>query len=169
MDVIDAIRFRRTTKKYRPEPVERALLEQILEAARWAPNHRMTEPWRFRVVGPQAFERLCAAAGDGAEKLRRAPTLVVTSYVPSPLPLHAREDEQAAACAVYATLLAAHALGVASYWRTPGLLRTAEGREAAGVPEGEQVLGLLHFGYPKKALGDPPKRRPLSHYVTFLD
>lgn len=169
MDVLDAIRTRRTVKSYRPEPVPRDVLERILEVARWAPNHRQTEPWRFRVLGPAAQSRLKVAAGGGAEKLERAPTLVVASFVPSVIPLHAHEDEQAAACAVYAVLLAARGEGLASYWRTPGVLRTDEGRAAIGIPENEEILGLLHFGEPDGDLPAPPDRGELDDYVTFLD
>lgn len=164
----DVIRGRRTTKEFGAEPVDPAVLRELLDAARWAPNHRMTQPWRFRVVGPHALERLMTAAGAGAEKLLRAPTLVVASYVPSPLPLHADEDMQAASCAVYAVLLAAHARGIASYWRTPGVLRTLEGRAAVGMPPGETVLGLLHFGTaPERP--DAPARAPVEAYTTWLD
>ena len=91
MDVIEAIRTRRTVKAFRPDPVPREQLERILGAARWAPNHRLTQPWRFRHVGPVALGRLMSASGD--EKLLRAPTLVVASYAPSPLPPHAVEDK----------------------------------------------------------------------------
>lgn len=170
MEVLDAIRTRRTVKRYRPEPVPRDVLERILEAARWAPCHRMTEPWRFRVLGAGALERLKQAAGpDAARKLLRAPTLVVASFVPSPLPLHAHEDEQAAACAVYAVLLAARDAGLASYWRTPGVLRSEEGRAAVGLDEGEQVLGLLHFGSADGELPEPPPRAAVEQYVSWLD
>ena len=169
MEVIDAIRTRRTVKSYRPEPVPRDVLERILEVARGAPNHRPTEPWRFRVLGAEAQSRLKVAAGGGAEKLERAPTLVVASFVPSVLPLHAHEDEQAAACAVYAVLLAARGEGLASYWRTPGVLRSDEGRVAVGIPEEERILGLLHFGEPEGELPEAPERGPLEHFVTFLD
>jgi nitroreductase len=169
MDALDAIRTRRTVKSYLPGPVDRDVLERILEVARWAPNHRQTQPWRFRVLGSNALTRLKQAAGAGADKLDRAPTLIVASYVPSVLPAHAAEDEQAAACAVYAVLLAAHAEGIASYWRTPGVLRTDEGRAAIGLPADERVLGLLHFGTADDELPEPPERGALDRYVTFLD
>ena len=65
MEVEEAIRTRRTHKAYRPEPVDREQLEEILDLARWAPNHNLTNPWRFRVIGPQALERLKEAAGPG--------------------------------------------------------------------------------------------------------
>ena len=53
MDVETAIRTRRTHKAYRPEPVARETLDELLELARWAPNHHLTNPWRFRVLGPR--------------------------------------------------------------------------------------------------------------------
>jgi len=161
---------RRTIKEFTNEPVPREQLERVLATARWAPNHRMTEPWRFRVLGPAAMAALKAAAGPAADKLERAKTLVAASYVPSPLPLHAAEDAYAAACAVYLTLLAAHDEGLGSYWRTPGVLRTVEGRAACGMPDGEISLGLLHFGWPAKvAAPEPPARKSADDYVTWLD
>ncbi|MBC7461653.1 MAG: nitroreductase family protein [Thermoleophilia bacterium] len=169
MDALEAIRQRRTVKTYLPEPVPREQLERVLDAAKWAPCHRMSEPWRFRVIGAVTLGRLVSVAGGGAGKLMRAPTLVVASYVPSPLPLHAAEDEQAAACAVYAVLLAAEAEGLASYWRTPGILRSAEGRAALQLPSEERTIGLLHFGTPRTAAPEAPARQGTDAYVTWLD
>ena len=101
MELDDAIRTRRTHKAYRPEPVERETLEELFELARWAPNHNLTNPWRFRVVGPQALARLKAAAGaEAAAKLDRAPTLVVASQVRSGDPVQDEEDLCAVAAAV---------------------------------------------------------------------
>lgn len=163
-----AIRARRTVKAYESDPVPQSVLAELFELARWAPNHRMTEPWRFRVLGPQAFEQLCEAAGGGAEKLRRAPTLVAVSCTLSPIPLHAEEDKQAAACAMYIVMLAAQARGIASYWRTPAILRVAEGRAACGIPDDEHVLGLLHLGQADEQ-PSPPARREAAAYTTWLD
>ena len=58
MELEQAIRTRRTHKAYAPEAVEPAILDELFELARWAPNHHLTNPWRFRVVGPRALERL---------------------------------------------------------------------------------------------------------------
>src|SRR6188768_3885545 len=58
MQVEDAIRTRRTHKAYTREPLDRETLDELLEITRWAPNHNLTNPWRFRVVGPEALERL---------------------------------------------------------------------------------------------------------------
>ena len=170
MDVEEAIRTRRTHKAYGPEPLPAAELDELLELARWAPNHHLTNPWRFRVLGPAARETLKAAAGplDGA-KLDRAPTLVAVSSVACPDdPVQQQEDEWATACAVYAVLLAAHARGYATYWRTPAVLREAAGRSALGIAEGETVLGLLHFGHPRQEQR-VPERAPAADVVVHLD
>src|SRR5881398_107709 len=114
MELEQAIRTRRTHKAYGPEPVDRATLEELLELATWAPNHNLTNPWRFRVLGPGALARLKEAAGpETAGKLDRAPTLLVVSALQSGDPVQDEEDAWATACAAYALLLAAHARGYA--------------------------------------------------------
>src|SRR3954453_11312501 len=121
MEVEHAIRTRRTHKAYTSEPVDRATLDELFELARWAPNHNLTNPWRFRVVGPRALEQLKHAAGrESAPKLDRAPTLVVASATQiGDDPVRDQEDMHAAAAAIYILLLAAHARGLAGYWGTP--------------------------------------------------
>ena len=168
MELEEAIRTRRTHKAYGPEPVDRETLQELLELARWAPNHHLTNPWRFRVLGPEALARLKQAAGpEAAGKLDRAPTLVVASATQSGDPVQDDEDLCAAAVATYVVLLGAHARGLAGYWRTPAVLRSAEGREAVGVEPGERVLGLLHLGEPRQQK-EPPERLPPDEFVTFL-
>jgi nitroreductase len=168
VELEEAIRTRRTHKAYGPEPVDRETLQELLELARWAPNHHLTNPWRFRVLGPEALARLKQAAGpEAAGKLDRAPTLVVASATQSGDPVQDDEDLCAAAVATYVVLLGAHARGLAGYWRTPAVLRSAEGREAVGVGAGERVLGLLHLGEPRQQK-EPPERLPPDEFVTFL-
>jgi nitroreductase len=169
MQVEEAIRTRRTHKAYTREPVDPATLDELFELARWAPNHNLTNPWRFRVVGPETLEQLKQAAGaESAPKLDRAPTLVVASATQiGDDPVRDREDLHAAAAAVYIVLLAAHARGLAGYWRTPEVLRTPEGREAVGVPPDEQILGLIYLGHPCQDKLPPP-RQPSGEYVTYL-
>jgi nitroreductase len=169
MDVETAIRTRRTHKAYRPEPVPREVVEDLLDLARWAPNHHLTNPWRFRVVGPGALERLKQAAGpESASKLDRAPTLVVCSCKLSGKPVQDEEDLHATAVAAYIVLLAAHARGLAGYWRTPDVLRTEEGRAAVGLRGDERFVSLLHIGQPIQEQR-PPEREPAEQVVTFLD
>jgi nitroreductase len=168
VEVEEAIRTRRTHKAYRPEPVDRETLEEILELARWAPNHNLTNPWRFRVIGPQALERLKEAAGpESAAKLDRAPTLVVCSCALTGDPVQDEEDLYASACAAYIVLLAGHARGLATYWRTPEVLRTPEGQAAVGIKEDERFVGLLHLGRPVQEQR-APERLPADQVSEFL-
>ncbi len=169
MDVEDAIRGRRTHKAFAAEPVPPELLGELLELARWVPNHNLTNPWRFRVVGPGALERLKQAAGpEAAAKLDRAPTLVATTVLRSPDPVQDEEDLCAAACATYAVLLAAHARGLAGYWRTPGVLRTDEGCAALEIPRAERFVALIHLGWPRQDR-EAPERAPAEEIVSYLD
>jgi nitroreductase len=186
VEVENAIRTRRTVKAFEPEPVERAILEDLLELARWAPNHHLTNPWRLRVVGPRALEALKRAAADlamatapdgasledlgrvAAAKLDRAPTLVVVSAKHSADPVQDEEDAHATACAAYNVLLGAHARGLAGYWRTPAVLRTEAGAKAVGLPGDERFVGMLYLGHPRQT-AEPTERAPAEDYATFLD
>jgi len=168
VELEEAIRSRRTHKAYGPEPVPHDVLDELLELARWAPNHDLTNPWRFRVVGPESLQKLKEAAGaESAPKLDRAPTLVVASAKQNGDPVQDEEDVAATAAAIYIVLLAAHARGLAGYWRTPAVLRTPEGRAAVGVPDDERVLALIHLGQPRQEKR-PPERAPSGDYVTYL-
>lgn len=169
MELEDAIRTRRTHKAYAPEPVERELLEELFELARWAPNHNLTNPWRFRVLGPKTLERLKEAAGpEGAAKLDRAPTLVCASVVQTGDPIQDEEDVCATAVATYIVLVAAHSRGLAGYWRTPEVLRTPEGRAAVGMGEDERFVGLIHLGRARQEK-EAPDRLAAGDFVTYLD
>jgi nitroreductase len=170
MELEEAIRTRRTHKAYVPEPVDRETLDELFELARWTPNHHLTNPWRFRVLGPRALERLKAAAEDpvAATKLDRTPTLVVVSAMQTGDPVADEEDMLATGVAAYVVLLAAHGRGLGGYWRTPPLLRTPAGRAAVQVPDDERVVGLLHLGHPRQ---EPrtPERAPVEDVATYLD
>jgi nitroreductase len=170
MELEEAIRTRRTHKAYVPEPLARETLDELFELARWAPNHHLTNPWRFRVVGPRALERLKEAVGDpvAAAKFDRTPTLVVVSSTQSGDPVGDEEDLLATGTAAYVVLLAAHGRGLGGYWRTPAILRTPAGRAAVGVPDDERVVGLLHLGQPRQ---EPrtPERAPVDDVAIYLD
>ena len=168
MELDEAIRGRRTHKAYGSQGVDPATVAELLELARWAPNHHLTEPWRFRVVGPEALAKLKRAAGpEAAGKLDRAPTLVSASAKLSGDPVQDEEDLLATGCAVYAVLLGAHARGLAGYWRTPGVLRTAGGAAAVGMDADERFVALVHLGPPRQEQR-PPARSAPDDYVTFL-
>ena len=172
MDVEKAIRTRRTHKAFGPSAVDRDTLAELFELASWAPNHHLTNPWRFRVLGPQTRERLMDLAEQekpgAAVKLRRAPTLVAVSANLSGDPAQDREDLLATAVAAYLVLLGAHARGLAGYWRTVSLLDDPRGREILEIPAEETPVGLLYLGEPVQEQR-VPERAPVSGLITFLD
>ena len=168
MELDELIRTRRTQKAYEPGPVDQGTLDELFELARWAPNHHLTNPWRFRVLGPAALEALKTAAGpESASKLDRAPTLVAASVMQTGDEVADDEDFAAAACASFIVLLGAHARGLDGYWRTPDVLRTPEGRAACGIADGERVLGLLHLGR-GRGTKPAPERAPIEDFRSFL-
>jgi len=111
---------------------------------------------------------LKAAAGpEDASKLDRAPTLVVVSCVLTGDPVQSEEDLHATACAAYIVLLASHSRGLATYWRTPEVLRTPEGQAAVGMSDDERFVGLIHLGAPVQEQR-PPERLPADQVIEFL-
>jgi nitroreductase len=169
MELRDAITTRRTHKAFGPDPVPHDVLDELFELARWAPNHHLTNPWRFRVLGPVSLHALKQAAGpEAAGKLDRAPTLVAVTSVRSDDPVADEEDLLASAVAAYIVLLGAHDRGLVGYWRTPEVLRRPEGLRALEIdPASERFVGLIHLGHARQSK-DPPDRAATTDVVIRL-
>ena len=162
VDVDSAIRGRRTHKQYGSEPVSEAVVRELVELARWAPNHKLTNPWRFRLLGPETRARIDELVAEAEViKLRRAPTLLLVTAVPSEDPVLAEEDVLATGAAAYAVLLAATERGLASYWRTPSCFRDPAVRSVLGLGDDEVIVALVHLGPP---VTEPPvkERAPVD-------
>jgi nitroreductase len=168
VEVVEAIRSRRTHKQYGDEPVPVETVRALVDLARSAPNHKLTNPWRFRLLGPETRAAIDALVPEQeVAKLRRAPTLLLVTAVRSDDPVLAEEDVLATGAAVYALLLGATDLGLASYWRTPGCFRERAVRDALGLAPNEQVVALVHLGPPAS---DPPQkqRAPVEDVFSTL-
>jgi nitroreductase len=172
MDAEKAIRTRRTHKAFDRRPVDVATLDELFELASWAPNHHLTNPWRFHVLGPLTRERLMelaeAEAPGSAVKLQRAPTLVAVCALQSGDLAQDREDLLATAVAAYLVLLGAHAKGLAGYWRTVALLDDPRGRALLGLGADETPIGLLYLGWAVQEQR-VPQRAPREQVVAYLD
>jgi nitroreductase len=173
-DIFDIIASRRTVHEYRDGALPDGTLERALDAAVAAPNHRMTEPWRFRRVGPNTRAELLAiyldlktaATGTLTEgrttrlraKFMTPAELLVVSRVRHDDPSVAREDYAAIACAVQNLTLALHADGVGSKWTTGAVTRDSRTYEALGVDfDSERIEGFVWAGI--AATGAKPARR----------
>jgi len=168
----DLIRSRRTHKAFGPDPVPDDVLLELFELARWAPNHHVTDPWRFRVLGPVARDRLKRVAEDAkpgsGSKLDRAPTLIAASVKQTGDEAQDHEDMLATAVAAYIVLLGAHARGLAGYWRTVPVMESDAGRAALAIPADERPIALLHLGDPRQEQR-VPDRAPVEEIAFFLD
>ena len=169
MDVEHAIRSRRTHKAFAPDPVPPQLLDELLELARWAPNHHLTNPWRFRVLGPGSLAALKEAAGpEAAGKLDRAPTLVAATAVRS-------EDPDAGRGGPLRDCVR-HLRGAARRPRSRACRLLAHAGSAAhragpsrpGDRADERFVALIHLGWPRQEK-EPPERAPQSAVVSYLD
>jgi nitroreductase len=183
MDVREAIRSRRTHKQFGDGEISRETVEELLELARWAPNHRLTNPWRFAVLLRPALDRfqqfvlenVSAICGKKSpESIReKAQTLlpslgalIVVGCVRNPAPEVAREDFAACACACQNILLGATAQGLATFWSTGTMFCSAKSAEFYGLGEGVDLVGAICLGTPVK---EPQGiREPLEGKVRWL-
>jgi nitroreductase len=189
VELYEGLIGRRTVYKYQEREVPEPALERALEAGRWAPNHKLTEPWRFTVVGAQTRARLGdVAARLGAKKaeglpdeekerqvararskIADVPALIVFSYTRSPDDdFRDREDYAAAVCAVQNVQLSLWADELGSQWSTGGVTRDGESYEVLGIDsDAESIIGFLKVGFPlkvpsvgRKPLDDVTRRLP---------
>jgi nitroreductase len=162
MDVLEAIKTRRTIGKSEGE-VPRETVVELIEAATWAPNHKMTQPWRFSVLTGSRREQLgqvwaqnAAAslpleqrdafiAGE-AKKLLRAPTVIVVSVRTDANPIMAEEDLTATAAAVQNLLLAAHAKGLAAAWKSGKICYCPEVKHFLDLDPSDRIIALVYLG-----------------------
>ena len=158
----EVLRGRRTINLYLQMPVPAALVRDAIEAATWAPNHHVTEPWRFYVLGKETIaaciERVRelvtakkdakAAAFKAASWAEKPGWLVVTCKREGD-DLRQREDYAACCAAVQNLMLYLWKAGVGSKWTTGDITRDPRFRDIVGVGDKEYVVGLIWYGYPK--------------------
>ena len=187
MNAIEAIQRRTSVRRYRPDPVPRETIELLLECAVRAPNHKLTEPWRFAVLTGEAKASLgeirarhrlkryddpaSAEARSGMDKVRRE-TLETPAVIVIMSRVHdddiTREEDYAAVMMATANLMtAAQSLGVGTYLKTGGVMRDPALGELVGLLEGYRIVGVLSLGYPAEA-ESPRRRRPAGELTQWL-
>jgi nitroreductase len=184
-DPIELLLTRRSVGKVRADPVPRPMIEELILAAVQAPNHHLTEPWRFVVLTGPARRRVGEAhaaavrrtrpdAGDDviareAARLERAPVVIACLVTGDGTdPVIAREDRDAVAAAVQNLLLAAHARGLATMWRTGEMVDEPEVRANLGLGHADAIVGFVYLGF-ADAVPPPRRRRPLGDVVEWRD
>ena len=179
MDVIQAIETRQSMGRVKGDPVPRELVERILQSAVHAPNHRLTEPWRFHVFTGKGRGELARARAEIArlqaeaegedeemaagrisrerKKVFRAPVVIAVICEAGRDEVETLENYAACAAAVQNMQLTAHALGLGAMWRTGPVVYHDHMRELFGLKEGDSVVAHLYVGYPD--MGERPRRR----------
>lgn len=185
MNVTDAIQQRRSIKRFKDRPVTRSEIEQLLAAATLAPNHRLTQPWRFHVLGPEARYAYGAALGERkakkaatpeagralretvASEHRALPAMIVVAVVKNDNPEIAEEDYAAAMMAVENLALTAVSLGLGTHLKTGAVMADPAARAAAGVGDDERIVAVVNVGEPNEV--PPPKQRnPVESCTSWL-
>jgi nitroreductase len=171
VDVFQVIRDRRSIRRYKDTPVERDIIEQVLDAARLAPSWKNLQCWRFLVLTtPAGKEALLSAFADdnpGKKALLQAPVAIVVCADPAESDRsHGIEYYVADASIAFEHLcLAAHALGLGTCWM--GLFDEAEMKAGLKIPDNMRVVGVTPLGYPDQQ-PKPRPRRELSE-IAFYD
>jgi nitroreductase len=188
MDTFDAIGRRVSTRAFQPRAVPREAVARLLDAAVRAPNHKLTEPWRFAVLtggsrdryaeirrahraakfpDPDAPDAARAIAKTRQEALDTPAVVIVMCAVPEDA-VRREEDYAAAMMATENLLLAATAEGLGTYVRTGGIMDVPAVRELAGCPADHRVVAIVSVGYP--AADEPPRRRtPAAERTVWLE
>jgi len=172
------LRARRSIDLYEPTPVDPAVLLEAIEVARWAPNHRLTEPWRFYLVGPQTAAAIielgaaldAAKKGERAGEARRArwkaiPGFFVLTSRLSDGGLQEREDYAACCCAAENLMLYLWQRGIGTKWTTGGVTRDPRFYELLGLDATQEtVVGFFFYGVPKVV--PEQKRKPVEEIAA---
>ena len=177
----ERIRSRRTTKLYLKQAVDRKLILDAIEVARWAPNHHLTEPWHFYVLGSQKIRECVdltrtvvteikdARMGEfKAESAAAIPGWLVVTCQKSGDELLQREDYASCACAIQNLMLYLSEAGVATKWATGPITRDERFYNLLGAdPDSVLVVGIVWYGYPK--ITPEQSRQEVSVIVTETD
>lgn len=180
------IEGRRTIGKVTDERPPRELIEQILDSASWAPNHRLTEPWRFVVLAGQAREVLGWFMGEqnagaypagseeadldrarAARKALRAPVVIALGVEPGQgAKVEEIEEIAAVATAAQNMLLTAHALGLGAKWSSGRIIHDPAVMKWLGLSERASLLGFLYIGYPDMT-SERSLRTPIEQFTDW--
>lgn len=188
MDILEAIRTRRSVPQYKPDPIPREVIEELLDAAVWAPNHRLTEPWQFYVLGNEHKRRFAEIRRDARraalpnpdapeaqpalrkfyEDTVNAPVIILVTAAGHSDEELKEENYWATFAAAYAFMLGAWSKGIGSYFRTgKGIVDSPLLRRLLDLPDDRRIIGVMYAGYPAAI---PQKRRtPASEKTVWLD
>jgi nitroreductase len=186
VNVSEAISQRRSIRRFDEQPPSREDLEAIMRAATTAPNHKLTQPWRFYVLGPDARAAYGRALGvrkakkapdeaagavireRTADEHRAIPCMIAVAMTLSDNPETLEEDYAAVMMSVALLSLAAVERGLGTHIKTGGVMQDAAARSAVGVPDTQKIVAIVNVGRPAEL---PParERAALETLVNWVE
>ncbi len=161
--VLDLIKSRRSVRKYSGQPLDDGVLEQILEAGRWAPSGQNNQPWRFKVVSDAATQKQIAALTHYGKIVSNAAALICC-FIHKPSMYHEVKDHQSIGACLQNMLLMAHGLSLGAVWLGEILKNAEPVRQVLGLGEDLELMAVLALGHPGP--GAPKSSRlPLDDLV----
>ncbi|HXT17228.1 MAG TPA: nitroreductase [Gemmatimonadaceae bacterium] len=185
MHIAEAIRARRSIKRFTNRELTREDIASLLDAASLAPNHRLTQPWRFYVLGPDARQAYGDALGARkakkiedaalAQKTRETtaadhrtlPAMIAVAVARNENPEIAEEDYAAAMMAIQNLALAAVERGLGTHIKTGAIMDDPAARAAVGVRGNERIVAIVNVGEPAETPPEKP-RQPASAFTTWV-
>lgn len=171
-DVMDAIRERRSVRRFAPDPVDEFTVGRILEAGASAPSAGNIQPWTFYAVFRQEIKERLSEAAYGQEFIASAPVVIVVCALPEDTAARYGERGrdlyclQDTAAATQNILLAAEGFGLGSCW--VGAFDEAAVAGALGCVRGERPVAVIPLGFSAGEKGQAPARYDLSRTVRIL-
>ena len=167
MDVFEAVKTRRSIRKYLDKPVEKDKLLKVLEAARLSPSANNNQPCRFVVVSDEATRESLLPAYT-REWFVKAPVVIVACCYPDKA--WSRMDGESywkvdAAIAVENMMLVAHEAGLGTCW--VAAFDEAKVKDVLGIPKEVRLIAMLPLGYPAEEKREVEDRNPLDEITHY--
>jgi nitroreductase len=168
MDLMEAIKTRRSIRKFRETLVPENLLKEVLNAARLAPSADNAQPWKIIVVRDEQMKQKVTQACNGQKFLVQAPVVLVVCGIPEEafqmvggyMSSHVID----ASIALDHVTLAAHSLGLGTCW--VAWFKEEKVKDILGIPEDVRVVALTPLGYPDESPERPP-RKNLEELIAY--
>jgi len=164
--VLEVIRSRRSVRGFDAGPVDDMLVDEILDAGRWAPSGLNNQPWRFAVITEQGLVMQLSRLTRYSRIVREASVLIAV-FLDTAASYDRTKDVQAIGACIQNMLLAVHALGLGGVWLGEILGNAVEVRRLLGAPEDYELMAVIAVGRPSGPPPDAPSRKELASLVFF--
>jgi len=180
MDIDNFLRNRRTCHQFLNKEVPNALIEKAITTSIWVPNHHLTFPWQYWVLGERVKQQFTeivyeyiattfspTAADNKVSRIKTIPTIIVIAGLQDPNPQKCQENNATVFCGIHNLSLSLWNEGIGSKWVTNAFIHLTAIKDLLHVPKSYSILSMLYCGYPQKI---PSQSRPkINQFVTYTE